>query len=428
MSKKKKKLKDPLKTEGLSIGAVIKPKIDTLLVEGAFFAPSGYSSSTREFMHHFINKFGQKFENIFLIDRQWDNIRMMLSDRYEDTLHKHMVTENNVINNVKPDNSMILRWGIPTVFDYNGFDNVPHRIKSIYFVWECDRLPPLWVDLLPYYDVIFTSSKASARAIQTSIIERGWDIPVEIIPHGVASHYNEKENYTKTLDGFTFMTIGTFSKRKAPMEMMEVFLKEFRDEEGVRLVWKIGSIADPGQMLILRREIQRMAFRLNMDMSEAPKIILDMNTYDHDLMNDLLNEADCMIQVSHGEAWGLPILNAMATGTPSLVLEKGGQRAFCTNKNSFFVKEAGLVYADGQGDWYTVQNGVRWYAIDMDDYRKQMRYVFNNQEEVIKKGQEGKKQAKKFTWNNVVNKAYKIFNKYDNLLVSRYERVPNADS
>jgi len=291
---------------------------------------------------------------------------MMLSDRYIDTIFKHMVTQNNVIHEVDPDNSMILRWGIPTAFEYTGFDEVPHRIKSIYFVWECDRLPPLWIDLLYYYDVIFTSSKASARAITLSLMERGIDIPVEVIPHGVAKHYHEVKDRPKTLDGFTFLTIGTFSKRKAPMEMMEVFLREFKDEEGVRLLWKIGSIADPGQMLILRREIQRMAFRLNIDMSVAPRIILDMNTYEHDLLNDLYNEADCMIQVSHGEAWGLPILNAMATGTPSITLQKGGHRAFCTSKNSFFVKEAGLVYADGKDDWYSIQNGVRWWQIDMD--------------------------------------------------------------
>lgn len=429
MSKKKrKKIKDPLKA--ISVGADVnrKPKIDTLLVEGSFFAPSGYSSATREFMHHFIENFGQKLKNIFLIDKQWDNIKMMLSDRYAETILKHMVTENNVIQDVKPDNSMILRWGIPTAFDYKGFNNVPHRIKSIYFVWECDRLPPLWVDLLYYYDVIFTSSKASARAIETSIRERGMDIPVEIIPHGVAKHYFEQEDRAKTLDGFTFMTMGTFSKRKAPMEMMEAFLREFKDEEGVRLVWKIGSVADPSQMLILRREIQRMAFKLNEDMINKPKIILDMNTYDHDLMNDLFNEADCMIQVSHGEAWGLPILNAMATGTPSLTLEKGGHRAFCTSKNSFFVKEQGLIYADGVNDWYAVQNGVKWWKIDMDDYQQRMRYVFDNREEVAKKGEAGKLTAKKFTWNNVVKKAYKVFNKYDNLLISRYERVPNSNS
>jgi len=424
---KEKAIADPLKNK--SIGALIKPKLDTLLIEGTFFAPSGYGSSTREFTHHFIKNYGKKFEKIFLIDRQWDNIKMILDDRYADTIMKHVVTENNIIHDVKPDNAMILRWGIPTAFEYAGFDEVPHRIKSIYFVWECDRLPPLWVDLLYYYDVIFTSSKASARAIELSLAERGLDIPVEVIPHGVAEHYHEIEDRPKTLDGFTFMTIGTFSKRKAPMEMMEVFLKEFKDEEGVRLLWKIGSIADPGQLLILRREIQRMAFRLNIDMSTAPKIILDMNTYDNNLMNELYNEADCMLQVSHGEAWGLPILNGMATGTPALTLIKGGHRAFCNTKNSFFVKEEGLVYADGKDDWYAVQNGVRWWKIDMVDFQKKMRYVFDNKDMIIKKGIEGKIIANKFTWNNVVRKAYKVFNKYDNLLVSRYERtIQKSDS
>jgi len=58
----------------------------------------------------------------------------------------------------------------------------------------------------------------------------------------------------------------------------------------------------------------------------------------------------------------------------------------------------------------------------MDDYQKVMRYVFDHKEEVLKRGIEGKAMAKKFTWDNVVKKAYKVFNKYDNLLVNRYER------
>jgi len=70
MTKKKKgktktQIKDPMK--GVSVGASIKrpkPKIDTLLVEGTFQAPSGYSSSTREFMHHFIKNFGKKLVTV----------------------------------------------------------------------------------------------------------------------------------------------------------------------------------------------------------------------------------------------------------------------------------------------------------------------------------------------------------------------------
>ena len=55
-------MKDPL-SKASSVGADIntKLKIDTLLVEGTFFAPSGYGSSTREFIHHFIEKYSKNF-------------------------------------------------------------------------------------------------------------------------------------------------------------------------------------------------------------------------------------------------------------------------------------------------------------------------------------------------------------------------------
>jgi len=415
MSKKKK-------TKAVSIGSDVNKKfIDTLLIEGTFFAPSGYSSSTREFTHHFIKNFGDQFKNIYLIDRQWDQIKMVLHPKYKDTIMKHVVKDKNDIKDVVPDNSMILRWGIPTGFDYTGFNDVPHRIKALYFVWECDRIPPLWIDLLMYYDVIFTCSVASKKAIELSLRERGSEIPVTIIPHGVAEHYTKLDR-PKTLDGFTFMTIGTYSKRKAPLEMIKAFITEFSSEEPVRMVWKIGGIANPAQMLVLRREIQRMAFQLKRDMNVAPKVILDMNTYDPYLMNDLYHEADCMVQVSHGEAWGLPILNAMATGTPSLTLEKGGHRSYTTKETTFFVKAGELIYADGNNDWYASVNGVKWWSIDIADYPTKLRYVYEHREEIEEKGEAGLAVAKRFSWDNVVKKANKIFKKLNNQLPSRYER------
>ncbi len=396
--------------------------IDTILVEGTFYAPSGYSSATREFMHHFIKRYEDKYKNIYLIDRQWDSIRMHLPNTYKDTIVKHTVKTGSDIKDVDPAKSMIIRWGLPSAFDYDGFEGVPHRIKGIYFVWECDRLPALWTDIIiKYYDVVFTSSKASKKAIETSLDERRSKIPVEIIPHGVATHYYKIEGRTKTLDGFTFLFVGTFSKRKAPMELIKAFIQEFKAEENVRLLWKIGNVSDPSQMLTLRREIQRMLFKLNENMSDAPKIIIDMNTYDHDILNEIYNEADALVQVSRGEAWGLPILNAMATGTPVLTLDKGGHRAFCNKKNSFFVKSDGLEYANGENDWYANHHAVKWNVIDLEDYRRMLRVVYEDEDARESKVKESVTVVNKFTWDNVVKHAKTIFNKYNKLIENRYE-------
>jgi len=419
MSKKKSK-----KLRAKSVSGIVKPtlKIKNIIIDGTFYAPSGYSSSTREFTHHFIKNYDDEF-NIHLIDRQWDKIRMALHPKYKETIEDHMVRDPSVLKNLIPDETMILRWGIPTGFDYVGFGDVPHRIKALYFVWECDRLPPLWIDLLQYYDVIFTCSVSSRDAIEKSLRERGMQIPVIIIPHGVADHYYKIDNKVPTLDGFTFLSIGTFTKRKAPLEMIGSFIQEFSSEENVRLIWKVGNISNPSQMLTLRREIQKMAFKLGVDMTLAPKIILDMNTYDSDLLNEFYNESNCMIQVSHGEAWGLPILNGMATGTPALVLDKGGHKSFTNKKTSFFVKSGDLIYADGQNDWYANTHGVRWNSINLDDYRTQLRYVYEHSEEIKDKSIAGLEVAKRFSWNNVAKKAYKIFNTLNIQIPSRYERT-----
>ncbi len=421
MTKKKKKL---IKSDHFSLEDMSKQEIDTILIEGTFYAPSGYSSATREFVHEYIKNYRDEYKNIYLIDRQWDNIRMVLPERFQDTIVKHTVQQTSDIKDVNPLKSMVIRWGLPTAFEYEGFADVPHRIKSIYFVWECNRLPALWTDLLSHYDIIFTSSNASKKAIETSVRERGWNIPVEIIPHGVGDHYHQIEDRENTLDGFTFLSVGTFSARKAPMEMIEAFLREFRDDsENVRMLWKVGNVNDASQMLILRREIQRMAFKLDLDLSISPRLILDMNTYDFSLMNEIYNEADCMVQVSHGEAWGLPILNGMATGTPSITLEKGGHRSYCTRDTTFFVKSNGLVYSHGKDDWYASHHAVQWNSIDMESYQRMLRYAYEHENEREEKAEQGLLIAKKFTWRNVVKKASKIFHKYNKIILPVHERT-----
>jgi len=199
------------------------------------------------------------------------------------------------------------------------------------------------------------------------------------------------------------------------MQMIDAYLTAFYKGDNVRFIWKVGGVIDPQEILALRRNIQRMAFNKGFDMTSAPPIIIDMNTYNHEVMNYLFNEADVYVQVSHGEAWGLPMTDAMATGTPVLTLNKGGQKSFATKKNAFFVKSSGLEYANAQ-EWYSIHNGVKWHGIKQDDYVNQFRYIYENQHLLPEKREACLETASKFMWFKVVKDAYKKLKKLEKQL------------
>jgi len=375
--------------------------IKTIFIEGSFFAPSGYSSATREFTHEFIKQYGKQYQ-IILGDIQWDQVQIQLGDKYKDTIMSHICTGEEV----DFKSTMLLRWGIPLGFDDGALSRTPFRVKALYFVWELDRLPPTWVDRLQQYNVIFTVSKFSANSIKMAIKERGWDIPVIIIPHGFADTYHVIPDHKKVDDKFTFMYVGTIMPRKAPIEMINAYVNTFTKDDNVRLIVKAGNIHSAAGLINFRREIQKQLFYDNRD--NAPDLILDANTYDPEVLNILYNNADCLIQVSRGEAWNLPVLDGMATGTPSLILDKGGQRAFANGSTSFLVKSNGLSPSHGQG-FYDASLGMRWLNIDEEDFGKKMRLAYEDAKKLKTRSDNGLGISKKFTWEKVVRHANNKF-------------------
>jgi len=361
--------------------------IKTIFIEGSFFAPSGYN--------------GNQYQ-IYLGNKQWDQVQIQLGEKYDDTIKSHIYQGQEV----DYGSTMLLRWGIPSGFDDNALARSPFRIKALYFVWELDRLPPIWVDRLIQYNVIFTASKFSAKAIEMAVKERGWDIPVIIIPHGFSDTYHVIPDHKKADDKFTFMFVGTIIPRKAPIEMINAFVNTFTKKDKVRLLLKAGNIHSPAGLLNFRREIQKQLFYD--DRTDAPEIVLDGNTYDPEVLNMLYNNADCLVQVSRGEAWNLPVLDGMATGTPALILDKGGQRSFANGSTSFLVKSNGVAPSIGQG-FYDGNLGMKWLSIDEEDFGKQMRLAYDSKKKLANRAENGLAISKKYTWEKVVRHANNKF-------------------
>lgn len=382
--------------------------IKNVVVEGTFRSNSGYSKATREFFNAFVDKYPNK--NYYFIDKQWDAHQMELSDDY-DNITTNFTTLNPELHEIMTKdkkNTMFLRWGVPVVFP-DDIENVPAKIKAIYFVWEMDQLPPLWIDAILKYDVIFTASKFSMNAIMKSLQMVGSYIPVLVVPHGVSDEYMPKltidANRQKS-DMFRFLYVGSLENRKDVFGMIKTYLDTFDGNNKVDLFIKLNGI-NANQVVSIKNHIQKM----NMDKIRvnAPKIIIDINNYDEVTLAELYNTANVMCLVSKGEAFLLPALEAMACGIPSITLNEGGHRTFCTIRSSYFVKSTGTSRTQGSG-WMTPENGAKWLDIDYKDMSKIMKYVYNNPENLKFKSDNGLERAEKYTWKNVIAHFRKVFN------------------
>lgn len=199
------------------------------------------------------------------------------------------------------------------------FRLLPTRYRIGYTMYEADNpleKHPEWKHDCERADMLVVPSDY-CRDVFSKFFPR--DIAVApLVVNG--AYYQPKKRTAK--DIFTFVSYGTLSGRKAPLETIECFQKAFPTEKDVRLVLKtrfgvcgysyhqLPSIDDDRVTIISTGKNPRNPDGLP-DWSEAE-------------VRDWLYAADCMLFLSKGEGYGLPPREALATGLPLIYAANTG--------------------------------------------------------------------------------------------------------
>jgi len=97
----------------------------------------------------------------------------------------------------------------------------------------------------------------------------------------------------------------------------------------------------------------------------------------------LYKSVNCLVLPSHGEGWGLPLIEAMSMSLPVIATNWSGPTAFMTEKNSYLINTDGLVNATTEGHL--------WASPSITHLKQQMRRVFRNRQEASQKGKQARK-------------------------------------
>jgi glycosyltransferase involved in cell wall biosynthesis len=258
-------------------------------------------------------------------------------------------------------------------------------------VWETSRVPEPFVRLLNEPEMVWVPTEWGRQIFEAAGVAAA---KLRVVPEGVDANLFRPTAVKQARDRFRFLCVGKWETRKATAELVRAFARTFKESEPVELIMHSHNIYVSG--FDLRAAI---ATEIAAAGAGRPRIVASDHGSLADLI-DLMQQSDAFVLPTRGEAWGLPILEAMACGLPCLVTDYGGHRAFANESNSYIISARQRPVDDPanfspQWDW------GGWAEADSGHLQHLLRHVFENRDEAVRRGHAAREDAvRRWSWDN----------------------------
>ena len=385
--------------------------IPKIYVHGSYIGTTGYNQHTRDFFRE-LSKYSKLKIRNFTVGSSWkgNNNTPHDDESYLNDVDKTLLYKQILYNqegqfqdydiyqdsskNFKHDFNIILSETNHHLFyqNYNG-------PKIAYNVWESTLQPQNFFNQLLKFDEIWVPSKWQ----RDCTIKQGADpSKVVVVPEGVDIHTFYPESIQNPLDEykdgrFKFLLFGRWDYRKSTKEIIETFLKTFSKDEPVDLVVSIDNMWGKDMDGFETTEQRLRGHNL---IDERIKILHFPKREDY---ISYLKTGHVFLSCARSEGWNLPLIEAMACGTPSIYSDCCAQLEFAQGKG-FPVKILGekLANTNSYARYKMSDLPGNYYEPDFNDLSKVMRYVYENYESCKTKSiSESEIIRNEFSWENV---------------------------
>ncbi len=348
---------------------------------------SGYGVHSRQVMDYLLSD--DRFQ-VVLEDIPWGNTPSIHGHDLEDPTRLDAYYE--AMRNYEGASSkkipfdISLQVTIPNEFVRRGKVNI-----GITAGIEVDRADIEWIRKCNQMDLIVVPSKFSAEILGGTAyqIRDGENTRIEklerqiiIIPEWFSRPKNiESLDDVKFSTDKNFLFVGLWGNkggfgedRKNIADLLRIFLTEFKDDSNVGLVLKTSIITNSPEDLFHTKEKINQIKSLFPDSKCKIHLIHDHLTdsqmwglYQH-------KQIQGFISLTHGEGWGLPLLEASAAGLPIIATDWSGHKDFLRVGNGFLPIGYELKEIPECQNWPGVMmRPAQWACVDEDDTKNRMR-------------------------------------------------------
>ena len=275
-----------------------------------------------------------------------------------------------------------------------------HPYPSIlYNVWESTEYPAEFMRRIRLYDQLWVPSEW----------QRSWSIAqgipeefVKVVPEGVNPDIYKPltevplEGYDSN---FNFLLVGKWEPRKSNLEICKAFLAAFPADQypAVRLYLSCDTMFHCDQYKSTEERLKGYGI-------EDPRFIIVHFEERADYIRRL-QAANVFVSCSRAEGWGLPIIESMACGIPTIVADWSGSTEYA--RDAILVKVPELKKPEGIYGGWDVPG--KWGEPDYDDLTWKMKDAYDNyvahREKALKTSDYIRKE---FSWARAAEKAYAI--------------------
>jgi autotransporter strand-loop-strand O-heptosyltransferase len=379
----------------------VKPEL--ILAHTSFLGHTGYANHSREFFTHLnkyipvrVRNFAHVNDLSYLTNEQKDMVIYQTWDIPPYKVGRPLPDRFNRIG------ANILNIVLNETNHYFFYDNYKGP-KIAYNVWESTRQPKEFFNRLLQYDQLWVPTEWQ----RSCTIDQGYPADkIRIVHEGVDSVFVPDENFD---DGgpFQFMVFGRWDYRKSITEIIKAFVNEF-DGEDVELII---SVDNPFPVDNLKTTEERLA--VHCGIKEHPQI-RNIGFVSREDYVKWLQQGNCLVTCARSEGWNLPLIEAMACGTPVICSDWGAQLEFASGI-------ANLVNIKGmrppQNVFMHKEGSVpgEWAEPDFEHLQAVMREVYENYEECKALAKiTSKRIRKKFSWETVTQQALKHIEEFEN--------------
>jgi len=374
-----------------------------------YIGETGLANHFRDFFRALSKNCDLKIRN-YTIDKNWKglNDRPHDNENYVNELDKKLINVQSLWDNNKKLNDFLIYQKRPineivdvnivaNIVDHHYFYQNYSGLKIAYAPWESNLMPENFFKKINEYDQIWASSNWQKNCM----INQGADEnKIEVVPVGINSSvfFPEEINFDEFYsDGrFKFLLFGRWSHRKSTLEIIQTFLKTFKEHEAVDLIICVDNSFPDDKYKTTEERLEANGIN--------DKRIKVLHFQSKENYIKFFKKGHVFLSCSRGEGSNLPLIEAMACGTPSIYSNCSGQLEFACGKGhpvriekkSECKKEnLGLYY---EPDWQHLSEIMRDVFLN---YKKYKNIAIKESEEI----------RENFNWDKVAFSSYKKIKK-----------------